>query len=99
MARGAPAQTDQEEVKLQITPLIDVTFLLLIFFMCAMKFKTLEKKLPFFLPKVRPVEVTAIVEVGPDDPDETELAGIRRMVAALVGEEPKEARQPGANLV
>ena len=44
---------DQEEVKLSITPLIDVTFLLLIFFMCAMKFKTLERKVAAFLPKDR----------------------------------------------
>ena len=42
---------EQEEVKLSITPLIDVTFLLLIFFMCAMKFKTLERKVAAFLPK------------------------------------------------
>ncbi len=41
---------DQEEVKLSITPLIDVTFLLLIFFMCAMKFKTLERKVLAYLP-------------------------------------------------
>jgi biopolymer transport protein ExbD len=41
---------DQEEVNLSITPLIDVTFLLLIFFMCAMKFKTLERKIAAFLP-------------------------------------------------
>ena len=29
-------------IRIGITPLIDVTFLLLIFFMCAMKFKTLD---------------------------------------------------------
>lgn len=44
------AINDQEEVKLSITPLIDVTFLLLIFFMCAMKFKTLERKVSAHLP-------------------------------------------------
>jgi biopolymer transport protein ExbD len=52
MARGKTYQGD-EEVKLSITPLIDVTFLLLIFFMCAMKFKTLERKVAAFLPKDR----------------------------------------------
>jgi biopolymer transport protein ExbD len=52
MARGK-VHDSGEEVKLSITPLIDVTFLLLIFFMCAMKFKTLERKVAAFLPKDR----------------------------------------------
>jgi biopolymer transport protein ExbD len=39
-----------EELKLSITPLIDVTFLLLIFFMCSMRFKTLERKVQAWLP-------------------------------------------------
>jgi biopolymer transport protein ExbD len=37
--------------KMDMTPMIDVTFLLLIFFMCTLKFKTLEGKLSAFLPK------------------------------------------------
>jgi biopolymer transport protein ExbD len=36
---------------LDMTPMIDVTFLLLIFFMCTIKFKTLEGKLAAYLPK------------------------------------------------
>jgi len=40
-----------EEAKLDMTPMIDVTFLLIIFFMCTLKFKTLEGKLSAFLPK------------------------------------------------
>ena len=52
--------TDDEEVALSITPLIDVTFLLLIFFMCAMKFKTLERKVAAFLPKDRGLAKTKI---------------------------------------
>jgi biopolymer transport protein ExbD len=59
MARGKVYQGD-EEVKLSITPLIDVTFLLLIFFMCAMKFKTLERKVAAFLPKDRGLAKTKI---------------------------------------
>ena len=39
-----------EEKQLDMTPMIDVTFLLLIFFLC-MEFKTLEGKLPMNLPK------------------------------------------------
>jgi biopolymer transport protein ExbD len=40
-----------EEAELEMTPMIDVTFLLLIFFMCTIKFKTLEGKLAAYLPK------------------------------------------------
>ena len=40
-----------EEHKLDMTPMIDVTFLLLIFFMCTLKFKTLEGKLAAYLPQ------------------------------------------------
>jgi len=40
-----------ETCELEMTPMIDVTFLLLIFFMCTLKFKTLEGKLSAFLPK------------------------------------------------
>ena len=41
----------EEEYEMEMTPMIDVTFLLLIFFMCTLKFKTLEGKLSAFLPK------------------------------------------------
>jgi biopolymer transport protein ExbD len=40
-----------EECELEMTSMIDVTFLLLIFFMCTLKFKTLEGKLAAYLPK------------------------------------------------
>ena len=40
-----------EELTMEMTPMIDVTFLLLIFFMCTLKFKTLEGKLSAYLPK------------------------------------------------
>ncbi len=36
---------------MEMTPMIDVTFLLLIFFMCTIKFKVLEGKLAAYLPK------------------------------------------------
>ena len=41
----------RDECELEMTPMIDVTFLLLIFFLCTIKFKTLEGKLNAFLPK------------------------------------------------
>jgi biopolymer transport protein ExbD len=39
------------EMKLDMTPMIDVIFQLLIFFMCSLKFKSLEGKLASYLPK------------------------------------------------
>jgi biopolymer transport protein ExbD len=44
-------EISEREQKLDMTPMIDVTFLLLIFFLCTIKFKTLEGKLSAFLPK------------------------------------------------
>jgi len=41
----------QEEIKMEMTPMIDVTFLLLIFFLLTLKFKVLEGKLSAYLPK------------------------------------------------
>ena len=39
------------ETSLEMTPMIDVTFLLLIFFLCTIQFKILEGKIPAYLPK------------------------------------------------
>jgi len=55
---------DEEEPRIGMTPMIDVTFLLLVFFMCTLQFKTLEGKLAAYLPK----DVGAIP--GPADPVE-----------------------------
>jgi len=44
-------QLNEDKSELEMTPMIDVTFLLLIFFMCTIKFKTLEGKLAAYLPK------------------------------------------------
>jgi len=40
-----------EEARLHLTPMIDVTFLLLIFFMCSIKFKRLDGTLATYLPR------------------------------------------------
>jgi len=45
------AEKKFEEVKPDMTPMIDVTFLLLIFFIVTLKFKTLEGRLDSNLPK------------------------------------------------
>ncbi|MFG0315631.1 MAG: ExbD/TolR family protein [Planctomycetota bacterium JB042] len=39
------------ETKLEMTPMIDVTFLLLVFFLCSIQFKVLEGALRTYLPK------------------------------------------------
>ena len=44
-------ELSEDECEMEMTPMIDVTFLLLIFFMCTLKFKTLEGKLAAYLPK------------------------------------------------
>ena len=57
---------DRDECEMEMTPMIDVVFLLLIFFMCTLKFKTLEGKLAAYLPKdvgVSPVDVLPIDKV------------------------------------
>jgi biopolymer transport protein ExbD len=41
----------QDKNELEMTPMIDVTFLLLIFFMCTLRFKSLEGLLSAHLPK------------------------------------------------
>jgi biopolymer transport protein ExbD len=41
----------KEEAKLDMTPMIDVVFQLIIFFMCNIKYKTLEGRLDAYLPK------------------------------------------------
>lgn len=51
MAKSILSELNEEKCELQMTPMIDVTFLLLIFFMCTLKFKVLEGKLGAYLPK------------------------------------------------
>jgi len=41
----------KHDFKIDMTPMIDVVFQLMIFFMCTIKFKTLEGKLSAYLPK------------------------------------------------
>ena len=54
-----------DEGKLELTPLIDVAFLILIFFMC-LPFKTLDGKLQAFLPTdkgINPIEQDPVNEI------------------------------------
>ncbi len=54
---------DFEEVKMEMTPMIDVTFLLLIFFIVTLKFKTLEGRLDASLPKDRGTSTSQANEI------------------------------------
>ena len=60
MASNTSKEAATEEVDLQMTPMIDVTFLLLIFFMCSIKFKLLDGKLAAYLPRDVGVNATPI---------------------------------------
>lgn len=51
MAKRKKKAAKSEDPKLEIAPMLDVTFLLLIFFICTIKFKTLEGRLDAYLPK------------------------------------------------
>ena len=57
---GAKEDQGNPEVKLQITSMIDVTFLLLIFFML-LPFRSLERKVAAFLPKNKGIAITTMI--------------------------------------
>ncbi len=50
MSRSVRAECE-EATRIEMTPMIDVTFLLLVFFLCSIHFKVLEGKPQTFLPK------------------------------------------------
>ena len=51
MSKKKGSRFELEEVVLDLTPMIDIVFNLLIFFMCATKFRTPEGVIEAFLPK------------------------------------------------
>jgi len=57
------AKHEIPEVTMDLTPMIDCVFLLLIFFMVSMKFRVLEGKLVTELPKDRGVNAGEIIDV------------------------------------
>ena len=61
MSRRTKAKDRIEELEIDLTPMIDVTFQLLIFFICTLKFKTLEGKLETELPKDVGVNAAPVV--------------------------------------
>ena len=66
MKRKTLAAAAKDEAKMNMTPMIDVTFQLIIVFLCSMKFRTLDQKIEAFLPKdvgLSTAPATAEVEV------------------------------------
>ncbi|MHC4829905.1 MAG: ExbD/TolR family protein [Planctomycetota bacterium] len=53
MAKRKGSRFESEELDMDMTPMIDIVFNLLIFFMCATKFRTEEGMIEAFLPKNR----------------------------------------------
>ncbi len=77
----------KEEAKMDMTPMIDVVFQLIIFFMCNIKYKTLEGRLDAFLPK----------DVGVNTAPATQIEKVEIVIKVVeVGErrDPKDANQP-----
>jgi biopolymer transport protein ExbD len=58
MANRKTRETVSEQADMQMTPMIDVTFLLLIFFLCSIRFKLLDGKLAAYLPREEGVNRT-----------------------------------------
>ena len=50
--RGARRSVDAPDTKIDMTPMIDVTFLIIVFFLCTLRFKSLEGRLGANLPRV-----------------------------------------------
>ncbi len=63
---------DQSEGRLSLTSMIDVTFLLLLFVLCTLKFRTLEGKLESHLPKT--------VGTGPGPSEQKERLSIEVVI-------------------
>lgn len=69
MAKAKKSEQLQEEAPMDMTPMIDCVFLLIIFFLC-IDFKVLEAKLPAYLPKDVGAQPT---KVEPQDKVQVEI--------------------------
>ncbi len=74
-----------EEAKMDMTPMIDVVFQLIIFFMCNIKYKTLEGRLDAYLPK------DVGVNTAPADP----IVKVEIMIKVTEPGEKRDVRNPG----
>jgi biopolymer transport protein ExbD len=62
MAKRKKYQPEDISLALQMTPMIDVIFQLMIFFMCSIHFKSLEGKLYSYLPRDKGMASTQVVD-------------------------------------
>ncbi|MBM4081532.1 MAG: hypothetical protein FJ278_17645, partial [Planctomycetes bacterium] len=62
----------EDKLELMMTPMIDVVFQLLIFFVCTMKFAAMEGNLPAFLPKKEKATGASAQQQKPADQQELE---------------------------
>jgi biopolymer transport protein ExbD len=95
-----PLKTQQDEMpQLNLTPMIDVVFLLIVFFMCAAKFADMERDIDLRLPEVakadeantapkaRQVAVYGGGRIALDKEDVT-LAQLSERLAMAISEQP-----------
>lgn len=67
-------KSEGTDVKMNMTPMIDVIFQLIIFFMCSIHFKALEGKLQTYLPKEKGIhEPDEKIKDPPPSPDEVRI--------------------------
>ena len=90
MARRA----EQGNARVDLTPMIDVTFLLLIFFLCTLSFRVLEGKLESHLPKDTGIRSVVSHQLEPFEvwlePDARRADGLRIVAARRVFESPAQ---------
>ena len=73
--RGARRSVDAPDTKIDMTPMIDVTFLIIVFFLCTLRFKSLEGRLGANLPR----------DVGVNDPSVAPVERPRLAVRVVAG--------------
>jgi biopolymer transport protein ExbD len=84
---GVLQDIGKEEAKMDMTPMIDVVFQLIIFFMCNIKYKVLEGRLDAYLPK----------DVGVNTAPAEQIEKVEIMIKVIeAGErrDPKNSNQP-----
>jgi biopolymer transport protein ExbD len=90
MAKSKVAEEmSQESTKLELTPMIDISFLIIIFFLC-LPFKTLEGKLAAFLPTDKGIAPT---QEQPPEAIKVKVHLLAREEKQITGWGPPKARQ------
>ncbi|MBI5779938.1 MAG: biopolymer transporter ExbD [Planctomycetes bacterium] len=62
MAKRISSKVEEANMELNMTPMIDVIFQLIIFFMCSIHFKSLEGKLYSYLPRDKGMANTSVTD-------------------------------------